>query len=167
MSPHGGADPAGAPILAGETLDIPASLLSAATAHLHAALPNEGCGLVAIARVDGTPIATRFYPGTNVERSPVRYTMEPREVLRALRDIEARGWSLGIILHSHPHGPATPSPTDRAEARYPGVLLGIVGFGEANPRLRLWRLDPLDEAVAVVEQACRIVPEDRGGKGGR
>ena len=111
-------------------------------AHLAAAAPLEAVGLLAVADDPGGAIAhvTAFYPGTNVDASPTRYTMDPAEVLAAFRDIEARGWRLGAIVHSHPTTPPVPSATDLTEAHYPDALLLIVGLAHAPPETRAWRI---------------------------
>lgn len=130
--------------------------------HLTAALPHEGVGLLATTWANeqacfedaGSPSrptqsspkglvrAMKFYPGCNVDASPTRFTMDPAEVLVALREIDERGWWLGAIVHSHPYGPAHPSPTDLREARYPDALAVIVSLAEQPARLRAWRLPP-------------------------
>lgn len=143
-------------------------LRDAVLRHLTAALPHEGVGLLATAwmsdelgvgsRESGvernTPDsrlppgqapdsfirAMKFYPGRNVDASPSRFTMDPVEVLHALREIDEHGWWLGAIVHSHPHGPGRPSATDLREARYPDALTVIVSLAEQPARLRAWRL---------------------------
>ncbi len=117
--------------------------------HLRSSLPAEGCGLLAVRRAeDGTAVATRFYPGTNLDASPTRYTMDPVEVLAAFRDLDAHDWSLGAIVHSHPATPPTPSPTDLREALYPEALMLIVSFATGSPVMRGWRLSaPLSPLV--------------------
>jgi len=116
-------------------------LAAAIAAHLQATLPQEGCGLLAVhSSDDSTAVATRFYPGTNLDASPTRYTMDPAEVLAVFRDLDANGWSLGAIVHSHPATPPTPSPTDLNEAYYPEALMLIVSFAAGAPVMRAWRL---------------------------
>ena len=121
---------------------------AAIIAHLRAALPNEGVGLLAVEWVDRDggrfAEARRFYPGTNFLASPVRYEMDRHELIAALRDIDDRGWALGAIVHSHPQGPPTPSRTDLARAFYPESLMVIVSFAEAAPEIRSWQLVPGD-----------------------
>lgn len=103
--------------------------------HLRSALPNEGCGLVA---VNDKGAAVRFYPGENLDASPKRFTMDPVIVIAAFKDMEAHGWRLGAIAHSHPRTPATPSVTDLREAHYPSALMLICSFASEEPELRAW-----------------------------
>ena len=129
-------------------------------AHVRAAAPLEGVGLLAVAAEGPDDRATRFYPGTNVDASPTRYTMEPAEVLAAFRDIEANGWRLGAIVHSHPGTPPLPSATDLREAHYPDALLLIVGLAGGAPSMRAWRLilGTGDAPVATVEVPVVVDP---------
>jgi proteasome lid subunit RPN8/RPN11 len=80
-------------------------------------LPEEACGL--LAGRDGCTIAV--YAVENKMHSPVRFRMAPQQQVDTLFEIEGRGWELYAIYHSHPSGPPRPSPTDIAEAAYPGV----------------------------------------------
>lgn len=108
--------------------------------HLTAALPNEACGLLAASADVDRWRAERFYPGRNVDASPVRFTMDPREVVAAFDDMEKRGWWLGAIVHSHPRTPASLSRTDLREAAYPEALLLVVSFAVRPPAMRAWLL---------------------------
>ena len=154
-------------------LRIDRALYDRLLAHAAAAAPQEAVGLLAVGGEDGARAArvTRFYPGTNLDASPTRYTMDPAEVLAALRDIEARGWRLGAIVHSHPSTPAVPSATDLREARYPDALMVIVGLADAPPAVRAWRVIPAtgQAAAGVAEVPLLVDPivQDRGtGFGG-
>lgn len=122
-------------------LHVSRDLYEQVVTHLLAAAPSEGVGLLAVAlRPERPAVAVRFYPGTNRDRSSSRYTMDPAEVLRALRDIETNGWRLGAIVHSHLHSPATPSPTDLGEAHHPDALMVIASLARQPPELRAWRV---------------------------
>ena len=84
-------------------------------AHVNREAPEEACGLVA-----GTGNrAAQVFPITNQLHSPTRYRMEPKEQLAAFNEMDAEGWELLAIYHSHPYGPARPSVTDVDEAYYP------------------------------------------------
>ena len=107
--------------------------------------------------VDPTPrIGSLFYPGTNIDRSPTRYTMDPAEVLAAFKSMREKGTVLGAIVHSHPGSPPTPSPTDLAEAYYPEALLVIVSFASGEPVVRVWQLgaqEPAEIALNIDSRA--------------
>jgi proteasome lid subunit RPN8/RPN11 len=82
--------------------------------HVAACVPQEGCGLLA---GQGDRVQA-VIPITNAAHSPVRFRMDPEEQVGAFRRIEAQGWELVGIFHSHPAGPETPSPTDLRESAY-------------------------------------------------
>ena len=123
--------------------------------HLRACLPAEGCGLLATRfDADGRPEHVEwFYPGSNLDDSRTSYTMDPREVVTALKDMDARGWRLGAIVHSHPLTPATPSATDLRHAYYPGALMLIVSFTMVTPQWRAWRVAPGDGSARLLGEA--------------
>lgn len=84
-------------------------MLRAATRDGH---PKEACGvLFGHQRGDSlTAIETKVLP--NVDRSNVRFTIDPMSLYKALVDAEERGLSLVAIFHSHPIG-AHPSSRDK------------------------------------------------------
>ena len=80
--------------------------------------PEEACGILAGRNTK----SQMLYIVTNELHSPIRFHMSPEEQLAALMDIDECGFEMLAIYHSHPAGPARPSPTDVAEFAYPGVL---------------------------------------------
>lgn len=146
-------------------LSMTAAIREQIMLHMLAAAPNEGVGLLAVdAEVSdlGRAIAARFYPGTNVDASPTRYTMDPGEVVRAVREMHARGWRWGAIVHSHLASPATPSQTDLREAYYPDVVLIIVTFQVHPAEMRAWRIDREDDLRIVRGVDIEVVQPRRG-----
>jgi len=132
-----------------ETLRLPSDLREEILVHLIREAPNEGVGLLAIARRETTAEAVRFFPGENIDASPSRYTMHPRDVVTALDTIAAHGLELGAIVHSHLSGPATPSRTDISEAHYPDAVMLIVSLSSLPPEMRGWRLVEHDDGIAM------------------
>ncbi len=106
-------------------------------AHLAAAAPEEGCGLLAI---DGGGMVCHAYPLDNVERSGVRFTVDPDGHFAALCHAEANGWRIGGVFHSHPRSAAIPSRSDVAGALEPDWVHLIVGFAGSPPEVRAWRI---------------------------
>ncbi|MEW6568745.1 MAG: M67 family metallopeptidase [Chloroflexota bacterium] len=86
--------------------------------HVLSCLPEEACGLVGGLAGD----VRQVIPVVNILHSPVRYRMDPRGQVEAMRQIEEAGLDLVAIYHSHPQGPEGPSATDLAEAAYPEAL---------------------------------------------
>jgi proteasome lid subunit RPN8/RPN11 len=119
-------------------LQIDPGTLAAIVGHLRSWLPNEGCGLLASV-VDGErDRAVHFFPGTNVDFSPVRFTMDPVEVLVAMKQMREKNWQLAAIVHSHPRTSPIPSQTDRQEWHYPEARLLIVSFAGDEPKIGCW-----------------------------
>jgi [CysO sulfur-carrier protein]-S-L-cysteine hydrolase len=111
-------------------------------AHARSELPNEACGLLAGSLTTGR--ATRFHPARNVEASPLRYNVHPKDLVRITFAIEDAGEELVAIFHSHTRSPAVPSATDRRTAMYPDpfYLLATLADPDAPPAraLRAWRI---------------------------
>ena len=106
-------------------------------AHARAEAPKEACGLVAGAGFE----ARRIIRCANAHPTPVtRYAIDPREQLRAFRDIDAAGEELVAIYHSHPVTQPYPSPTDRAEAHYPEACYLLVSLRDREPELHAYRI---------------------------
>ncbi|MGN6032143.1 MAG: Mov34/MPN/PAD-1 family protein [Thermomicrobiales bacterium] len=145
------------------TLVMTARQRDAIVAHLRAALPNEGVALLAVQAPDpdGRVEMAHLFPGTNIEASPYRFTMDPMEVISADREMRRRGWVLGAIVHSHVASPASPSATDLREAFYPAALLLIVSFtGHAegrSPEFGAWRIDGDGEARLITQVPIQVM----------
>ncbi len=108
--------------------------------HLRRSLPNEGCGLIGSVPAAQGERGVHFFPGTNVDRSPVRYTMDPREVVDAMWWMRTLGWNLAAIVHSHPSTAPMPSRTDLHEWYYPEARLLIVSFAGPEPIVGCWQM---------------------------
>jgi proteasome lid subunit RPN8/RPN11 len=140
---------------------------AALLAHAEADLPNEACGLLA-----GTGgRVCQVYPAENSLHSPTAYEMNPAQQIAAFLDFEAAGWELSGIYHSHPAGPAEPSPTDIAQAYYPDTVYVIVSplpvSGTLTPgapawQVRAFRIEARRQVreVPIVVEGCSRPPGD-------
>jgi [CysO sulfur-carrier protein]-S-L-cysteine hydrolase len=114
-------------------LDLDRETVDALIAHARSDFPYEVCGL--LAGEHGT--FRKRYPIDNSARSMTFYNMEPTQLLRAMRDLEDRGWDLLAIYHSHTHTEAFPSATDVELAFYPEAVYLIISLQDPDePVLR-------------------------------
>lgn len=117
------------------TLDRTAYLMM--LAHCQAVYPLEACGFLA---GDGGRL-TAVYLITNILASPVNFEMDPQQQLQAMIHSEQVNLAEMAIFHSHPQGPARPSPTDRHLAYYPDWPQFIVSLAAREmPQVRAFSL---------------------------
>ncbi|HUQ40947.1 MAG TPA: M67 family metallopeptidase [Candidatus Limnocylindrales bacterium] len=118
-------------------LALPRAVRDAIVAHARECAPNEACGLIS----GRAGAASRAIPCTNTHATPTtRYVIDPREQLRAFREMDERGEELVAIYHSHPASQAYPSPTDRAEAHYPDAFYILISLRSDTPEVRAFRI---------------------------
>ena len=111
-----------------ETLHLPDQIRQAILVHAHNCAPNECCGLLA-----SDARGLRFaYPLTNIDPSPVSYTVDPDEHFAALNHAESMGWQLSGAFHSHPASAATPSVVDVLSALEPDWVYVIASPNEVR-----------------------------------
>ena len=135
---------------------IDSALLERIVAHARRDFPNECCGVVAVR--DGRAVAV--YEATNVQASPLRFQVDPLEVLRIDNAIEAEGNTLGAIYHSHTRSEPYPSQTDIGFAEsWPGVDWLIVGLRrDEEPTIRSYLIDD-DGEVEEVEVQVEVASD--------
>jgi proteasome lid subunit RPN8/RPN11 len=110
--------------------------------HCYDGLPFEACGLLAGPALGGEPsgLVTAVYPAVNADASARTYTVDSRDLIRAMRDAEGRGEELVGVWHSHTHTDAYPSDTDVRQAPDPGWIYLLVSLREGAPQLRAYRI---------------------------
>lgn len=81
--------------------------------HCKEGLPNESCGLIGgVKEADGKRIK-KVYLLTNIDASNEHFSMDPKEQLKAIKDMRANGLELLGNFHSHPESPSRPSEEDK------------------------------------------------------
>lgn len=106
--------------------------------HVLECYPEEACGLIG-----GEGAQARLVlPVVNALHSPTAFRMDPAGQIEAFWKLDGTGLDLTAIYHSHPLGPAMPSPTDLAEFAYPGAACLIWSpAGEGGWQVRAFALD--------------------------
>ena len=118
---------------------VKSAVVDSVVAHARRIAPDECCGVL-IGDADSVLDAV---PARNIaDRPTVRFLIDPKDHLAALRDARSRGLDIVGFYHSHPRSAAIPSETDLVEASYPHHLFLIVSLKDATPDLQLyWFLD--------------------------
>ncbi|MBI2858580.1 MAG: M67 family metallopeptidase [Chloroflexi bacterium] len=106
-------------------------------AHSCADLPNECCGIL----VGEGDSVTRVLRVRNAEASPVRYSVDPGELLGVMKQVESEGLDIIGFYHSHTRSQAYPSATDKKLAFWPGLRYLIVSLEDpVNPIIRAFQM---------------------------
>ena len=117
-------------------VEITTHALAAMRAHAAAALPHEACGLL----LGESGRITDARAAANVHPSPhTHFEIDPQALIDAHRAARAGGPQVLGYYHSHPHGPAVPSATDRAEAAGDGRVWAIIAADDPQADVRFWR----------------------------
>ena len=107
--------------------------------HCKSRYPKEACGYLA---ADGAGAVAQVYPMTNVEDSPIGYSMDPKEQLQVEKQMRQQGQRMVGIFHSHTASPAYPSSVDVRLAISPDVSYVLVSLqDQAHPALKSYRID--------------------------
>ena len=115
---------------------------------------NEVCGVVAVDSAT-PPCAVRVHRAVNIYASPMKFQIEPNELLRLWNACEEEGGTLGAIYHSHVRSKPYPSQTDvNFAANWPGVEWVIVGLAPGQePEVRSYLISEGQiEEVTLSEQ---------------
>ena len=121
-------------------LTLDRSYIDEMIAHAKRDAPNECCGIIA----GNGGRATKLYPMRNAAEEgvrPYRYEMDGRDLLRLLRELDARNEEFLVIYHSHVATEGRPSPTDvRFAAGWPDPYYVLVSLAEDPPPVRAFRI---------------------------
>jgi [CysO sulfur-carrier protein]-S-L-cysteine hydrolase len=133
-------------------VDISKELLDQIVAHAQELPDEEVCGVVAVGDLTARR-AIRVYRTGNVHRSDLKFEIDPRELLKLYEEIQAEGWELGAIYHSHVRSAPYPSQTDIGFAAWwPDVEWLIVGLSDpGDPELRSYLIDGAQIAEVPIE----------------
>jgi len=127
-------------------LKIPIKIYEEMISHAKEDFPFECCGILA-GRDDEI---SRIYRIKNADRSRTAYLMDPREQIKAFKEMRSLGMELKAIYHSHPNHPPYPSKTDVELAYYPEAVYIIISIDtERETKVRGFRI--LDKEITEVD----------------
>jgi proteasome lid subunit RPN8/RPN11 len=119
-------------------LPLPLEIVDQIILHAQQYEDTEICGL--ISKSGNRP--ARYYAVKNIAADPsVRFEMDPKEQIAAMKHMRDHGEQLLAIVHSHPETPPVPSAIDIAEIGYPDVYTIIVSLQtKGTPEMRAYRM---------------------------
>jgi len=107
---------------------IPESINRRMVEHAQKEKPLECCGL--LGGKDQT--VQEIFETQNVARSPILFSMDPKEELMVLEKMENQSMEIIAIYHSHPHTIPFPSEVDVKMAFSFDVPLVIISLNERD-----------------------------------
>ncbi len=106
-------------------------------ADARAAAPRECCGLL----VGTGDLIDECVATANLDPDPSRFLVDPAAHINLNRQLRGSSRAVVGVYHSHPRGPARPSPSDVAEAHYPEFVHVIVSaLDRPAPELAGYRI---------------------------
>ena len=99
-------------------LNIPKEQFAQIVAHGLEGKPLEICGFLAGRSTPDGKQVVATYPIESDDKSPLTYSMNPLQQMRAEKEIRAQGLEIIGIYHTHPATVPYPSKTDVARAHW-------------------------------------------------
>ena len=122
-------------------------------------LPDEACGLVAGTDLeDGTREIRKVYLLTNTDHTNEHFSIDPRDQLRAVRDMRAEGLTPLGNWHSHPETPSRPSEEDKRLANDKKATYLILSLQERDkPVLNAFHIETINGEKQVRKEELMIL----------
>lgn len=129
---------------------IPNAIYQGMLDHARRERPLECCGI--LSGRDRT--IQKAFELQNAEKSPVLYSMSPRDQLKVFEEMEKESMEMIAVYHSHPHTIPFPSETDVKLAFYPDISSIIISLKEEDPIMKAFQIGK--EAIYLEE--IEVVP---------
>jgi [CysO sulfur-carrier protein]-S-L-cysteine hydrolase len=125
---------------------IPKTIFQEMVDHAKREWPLECCGI--LAGKDKT--VQKSFELRNAEKSPILYSMTPRDQMKVFEEMEKESMKMVAIYHSHPNTIPFPSETDVKLTFYPDVSSIIISLKEEkNPVVKAFQIEK--EAIYLEE----------------
>ena len=110
-------------------------------AHARKEAPVEACGLIAGVFEGEDKIIKKVYLLTNTDHAEEHFTLDPREQLKAVKDMRAEGLIPLGNWHSHPVSPSRPSDEDKRLAYDSSASYMILSLMDEEPVLNSFHIE--------------------------
>ena len=122
-------------------------------AHAKSEAPIEACGLIAGELSGDDKIVKKVYILTNIDHAEEHFTLDPKEQLKAVKDMRAEGLTPLGNWHSHPVSPSRPSDEDKRLAYDSSASYLILSLMDEAPVLNSFHIegDKADKEELIIE----------------
>ena len=115
-------------------------------------LPEESCGLLGGTKDGDVRTVKKVYYLTNIDHTNEHFSMDPKEQLKAIKDMRANGLVPLGNWHSHPESPSRPSEEDKrlaydSKASY--MILSLMD--RENPVLNSFHIEGTDAEKELLQ----------------
>ncbi len=126
--------------------------------------PDEACGLIAgIENEDGSRDIQKVYLLTNTDHTNEHFSIDPREQLKAVKDMRQNGLKPLGNWHSHPESPSRPSEEDKKLANDSSASYLILSLQEeGKPVLNAFHIETVDGEKTVRKEELIIGGANHG-----
>lgn len=150
-------------------MEAPDVVLERIRARSEESYPEECCGFLFGVREDQRIVVDEDLATPNVaepDERTRRFVIEPKALLRVMRESREEGREVVGFYHSHPNHPAELSPTDLTFAAFwPRTLWLIVPVrGGVAGKERAWWLPTRDDGSKPRELSIGTTPTSMGGR---
>ena len=114
-------------------------------------LPEEACGLIAGADVDGVRVIKKVYVLENTDHSPEHFSLDPKEQLAAIKDMRGNGLLPLGNWHSHPATPSRPSEEDKRLAFDKNATYFILSLAKKEPVINAFHIEDGESRTEKLE----------------
>lgn len=130
--------------------------------HALSVAPDEACGLIAGEdREDGVREIKKVYILENIDHTNEHFTIDPKDQLKAIKDMRAEGLKPLGNWHSHPETPSRPSEEDKRLANDSKASYLILSLaGEGNPVLNAFHVEGDQGSRSVRKEELEIKEEE-------
>jgi proteasome lid subunit RPN8/RPN11 len=128
--------------------------------------PVEVCGVLVGQQTATGDRVTDARRVANVADDPTaRYELDPEATLAVVEDVTDAGADVVGFYHSHPNGPAEPSPVDRELATWTGYVYLVVSLAGSEPVISAWRWTGEEfERLAVEREGSPVDERESSGE---
>ena len=122
--------------------------------------PEEACGLVAGREEGNVRVIEEAYLLTNTDHTSEHFTIDPREQLKAVKEMRQKGQKALGNWHSHPHTPSRPSEEDKRLANDSSASYLILSLEDKErPVLNAFHIESDGQGKTVRKETLNIIEE--------